>query len=177
MTSDDTSGAAEHHLNVGARYLSAPHLRHPERVVNRKDTLLLRPEACTGLAVAPPESSSAARTLEGPVPRMNGISSSGRSLNVSWRNRFHCDSCIQYPSEFGSKLASSRQMNRMAGSLTLRARAEAPGNTRTSAYSTACALYFWRLSLALRDPISVPRPNQEPGTSISTDRLTCCWPG
>ena len=68
------------------------------------------------------------------------------------------------------------QMKRMAFSLVLRAPLVAPGNSWTSAYSTACALYFSRCSVAVREPIG-PAPNHDPGTSISTARSTCCWPG
>jgi len=53
---------------------------------------------------------------------------------------------------------------------------EAPGNSRTSEYSTACALYFSRRSVEVREPID-PTPNHEPGTSISTARSICSWPG
>ena len=37
-------------------------------------------------------------------------------------------------------------------------------------------MYFSRCSVAVREPIG-PAPNHDPGTSISTARSTCCWPG
>ena len=64
----------------------------------------------------------------------------------------------------------------MAFSFVLRAVLEAPGNSRTSEYSTACAVYFSRRSVGVRAPIG-PTPNHEPGTSISTAKSTCCWAG
>jgi hypothetical protein len=60
----------------------------------------------------------------------------------------------------------------MAFSLVLRDFGVRPGNSRTSSYSTACALYFKLRSVAFRVP-----PNHEPGTSISTHRSTCSGPG
>ena len=67
-------------------------------------------------------------------------------------------------------------MKQMAFSFVLRAVLEAPGNSRTSEYSTACAVYFSRRSVGVRAPIG-PTPNHEPGTSISTAKSTCCWAG
>jgi hypothetical protein len=61
---------------------------------------------------------------------------------------------------------------RMAFSLVLHDFGVRPGNSRTSSYSTACALYFKLRSVAFRVP-----PNHEPGTSISTHRSTCSGPG
>jgi len=46
----------------------------------------------------------------------------------------------------------------MAFSFVLRALLEAPGNSRTSEYSTACALYFSRRSVVVR----THRPDAEP---------------
>jgi hypothetical protein len=63
-----------------------------------------------------------------------------------------------------------------AFSFVLRDALEAPGNSRTSEYSTACAVYFSRRSVAVRAPIG-PSLNHEPATSISMAKSTCSWPG